>query len=140
MANHTGSCLCGAVKYELKGAPAFAGLCQCDHCQCQSGSAFLNLVVYPKSAITITQGELGSYTAVSDKGRKVERQFCSACGSPLLISPAKYPDICAVAGGTLDDRTLATPSFSFWCDRQPDWLTLPDDMTLFPTYPEELTL
>jgi hypothetical protein len=73
-------------------------------------------------------------------GRNVARQFCVACGSPLFIAPEKYPDICAVAGGTLDDRSLAVPSFSFWCDRQPDWLTLSEDMTFFPGYPEQLTL
>ena len=39
MANHiTGSCLCGAVKYEINGDPVFAGLCHCKDCQKYTGT------------------------------------------------------------------------------------------------------
>ena len=37
----TGGCLCGAVRYRYRGEPSAIGLCQCDRCQRQSGSAFL---------------------------------------------------------------------------------------------------
>ena len=37
----TGHCLCGAVQYRYEGEPITIGLCQCDRCQTQSGSAFL---------------------------------------------------------------------------------------------------
>jgi hypothetical protein len=42
----TGHCLCGAVRYRYEGEPVTIGLCQCDRCQRQSGSAFLIGVIF----------------------------------------------------------------------------------------------
>ena len=42
-----GRCLCGAVQYRYEGDPTSIGLCQCERCQRQSGSAFLIGVVFP---------------------------------------------------------------------------------------------
>ena len=36
-----GGCICGAVRYRYVGQPSAVGLCQCERCQRQSGSAFL---------------------------------------------------------------------------------------------------
>jgi len=49
----TGRCLCGAVHYRYEGEPTTIGLCQCERCQRQSGSAFLIGVIFPKEAVTI---------------------------------------------------------------------------------------
>jgi hypothetical protein len=56
----TGSCLCGAVRYRYECEPTAIGLCQCERCQRQSGSAFLIGVVFPKKALTI-EGRLACY-------------------------------------------------------------------------------
>jgi hypothetical protein len=46
MRNRKGGCLCGAVRYVLKGEPRATAICHCTHCQRQSGSLFsFNLVV-----------------------------------------------------------------------------------------------
>jgi hypothetical protein len=36
-----GSCLCGAVKYEVTGTPTAFDLCHCSRCRESSGSAFI---------------------------------------------------------------------------------------------------
>ena len=46
----TGRCLCGAVQYRYEGEPITIGLCQCDRCQRQSGSAFLIGVIFPRAS------------------------------------------------------------------------------------------
>ena len=56
----TGGCLCGAVRYRYEGEPTAVGLCQCERCQRQSGSAFLIGVVFPKKAVAI-EGRLARY-------------------------------------------------------------------------------
>jgi hypothetical protein len=58
----TGRCLCGAVQYRYEDEPITIGLCQCDRCQRQSGSAFLIGVIFPKEAVTI-EGPLATYEA-----------------------------------------------------------------------------
>ncbi len=46
----TGHCFCGAVRYRYEGEPVTIGLCQCDRCQRQSGSAFLIGVIFPRAS------------------------------------------------------------------------------------------
>ena len=49
----TGRCLCGAVQYRYEGEPTTIGICQCERCQRQSGSAFLIGVIFPREAVAI---------------------------------------------------------------------------------------
>jgi len=43
----TGSCLCGAIRYEIDNAPALTGVCHCKNCQRQAGSACSTLAGVP---------------------------------------------------------------------------------------------
>ncbi len=61
----TGHCLCGAVQYRYEGEPLTIGVCQCDRCQRQSGSAFLIGVIFPRDAVTIV-GKLTTYESRLD--------------------------------------------------------------------------
>jgi hypothetical protein len=81
----TGRCLCGMVQYRYEGEPTTIGLCQCDHCQRQSGSAFLIGVIFPKEAVTI-EGPLTTYEAKVDSQHRLWRHFCQTCGSAMSIT------------------------------------------------------
>src|SRR5215472_15361102 len=85
----TGQCLCGAVRYRYVGEPTAIGLCQCERCQRQSGSAFLIGVVFPKKAVTI-EGRLACYEATVS-GQKLQRHFCPIYGSAASITLDRYP-------------------------------------------------
>jgi hypothetical protein len=39
-----GGCMCGAVRYTIAEKPLPTGLCHCDRCQPQSGSAFSTVI------------------------------------------------------------------------------------------------
>src|ERR1700751_2974728 len=110
----TGPCLCGAVQYRYEGEPITIGLCQCDRCQRQSGSAFLIGVIFPRDAVTIT-GPLTTYEARIDGNSRLRRQFCQICGSAISITLDRYPGIRSMMGGTFDDKTKIKPRFSVWC-------------------------
>jgi hypothetical protein len=60
MANITGGCLCGRVRYTVTGEPAFSGLCHCRNCQRYTGSAFEALIAFPAASVSV-QGELKAY-------------------------------------------------------------------------------
>jgi hypothetical protein len=130
----TGKCLCGAVRYRYVGEPTTIGLCQCERCQRQSGSAFLIGVVFPRDAVTI-EGQLATYeSAVS--GERLRRHFCPICGSAVSITLDRYPQIRSIMGGTLDDKSKIKPTFSIWCSSGQQWLTLPETITCYREYPE----
>ena len=131
----TGGCLCGAVRYRYEGEPSAIGLCQCNRCQRQSGSAFLIGVVFPKEAVTI-EGALATFEAKVDGENALQRHFCPVCGSAVSITLDRYPEIRSMMGGTLDDKTKIRPTFSVWCVEGQGWLKLPDGITCYADYPE----
>ena len=131
----TGHCLCGAVQYRYEGEPITIGLCQCDRCQRQSGSAFLIGVIFPRDAVTIT-GPLTTYEASIDGNSHLWRHFCQICGSAISITLDRYPGIRSMMGGTLDDKTKIKPRFSVWCSAGQPWLEMPDEIARFEDYPD----
>jgi hypothetical protein len=46
----TGGCMCRAVRYRISGRPVVAGLCHCNRCQPQSGSAFSTVINSSRAA------------------------------------------------------------------------------------------
>ena len=131
----SGSCLCGAVRYRYQGEPSSVGLCQCERCQRQSGSAFLIGVIFPKEAVRI-EGELSTYEACIDGDLKLRRHFCPVCGSAVSITLDRFPEIRSMMGGTLDNKAHVKPGFSIWCSAGQPWLTLPQGIQCFPDYPD----
>ena len=114
------------------------GLCQCLRCQRQSGSAFLIAVVYPTDDVVFESGRLKTYTARDDSGAALHRHFCPDCGSAVMITLDRYPEIRSMMGGTLDDKSLLKPTFSLWCSSAQPWMALPENIEQFPDYPDGL--
>jgi len=73
----TGGCLCGDVRYCVRGEPVHVGRCHCADCRKESGSAFTIYGQWPIDAFEST-GEIASYHG---------RGFCPRCGSRLLDPP-----------------------------------------------------
>ena len=69
-----GGCLCGAVRYSVRGAPLHVRRCHCADCRKESGSAFTVYAIWPLEAFELT-GELTTYDG---------RAFCPRCGSRVL--------------------------------------------------------
>jgi hypothetical protein len=113
------------------------GLCQCQRCQQQSGSAFLIATVFPHDAVSFSRGLPQTYT-VGDPGSQLSRHFCATCGSALMITLDRYPTIRSMMGGTLDDKTRLKPGFSLWCSQAQPWLTLPPEIVRHANYPDGL--
>lgn len=95
-----GSCLCGTVRLDIDGSFERAPeACHCMQCRKQSGH-FLAAVNVRRKALTIHGAEQVRWYQSSEK---VQRGFCSNCGSTLFWKPTidGYEWI-AVAMGTLD--------------------------------------
>jgi hypothetical protein len=53
---HTGGCLCGAVRYRAAGAPDWVAHCHCRSCRRHCGAAMLTFAGYTRDRIVWTEG------------------------------------------------------------------------------------
>jgi hypothetical protein len=97
---HHGSCLCGAVTFEISGELGAPDACHCSQCRKQTGH-FLASTDVPKAALSVSGEEHVGWYQSSEQAR---RGFCKACGSTLFWDPI-FKDRIAVAMGALDGPT-----------------------------------
>jgi hypothetical protein len=134
MAEITGGCLCGKVRWKATAAPMFQGVCHCTDCQRQGGTAFSVLLAFPDNELTIT-GPMADYRSKGSSGNDVVRRFCPSCGSPIVSMPTTNPGMSFIKAGTLDDTGILDPKVHIWCDSRQPWVKLPEDAITFPKSP-----
>jgi hypothetical protein len=96
-ARATGGCLCGRVRYTVRGRLRGILLCHCGQCRRVHG----HLGAYSSAAradVDLEGAEAIVWFASSERGR---RGFCGTCGSSLFFEPAGE-DRLAIAAGSLD--------------------------------------
>ncbi len=134
MAEISGGCLCGAVRYRASAEPMFIGVCHCRDCQKFSGTAFATVVAVPKAAVSVT-GTLKTFTKTGDSGQSVHRRFCPECGSGIIDEVALMPDAVMLNVGTLDDPSWVKPVSQIYCDSAQPWVQLGGEMQRFARMP-----
>ena len=77
--NPVGGCMCGAVRYETKGAPMSVVHCHCESCRRHTGAPVVTLAGYKADQVRFTKGERSIYQS----SPSVARAFCGDCGTPL---------------------------------------------------------
>jgi len=97
---HKGRCLCGAVTFEVAGVLDAPDACHCSQCRKQSGHLWASTNV-ARSALTLHGAENLTWFRSSEK---VQRGFCSTCGSFLFWDPIGRDEI-AVAMGAFEQPT-----------------------------------
>ena len=98
-----GTCLCGGVNIEVRGADAM-GYCHCTRCQRWTGGASFPVAVVPEKNLTITKGQ-DLVKKYEEKGFG-DRFFCGRCGSSLYA--AGSDGTLYVGAGMLRDHDLKT--------------------------------
>ena len=123
-----GRCLCGKVTYHCDGEPMATLLCHCTDCQRQTGTAFSIVVGVEREALHV-EGAVSSFTTVGeDTGEAVHREFCTACGSPIVSLPDATPDLAFIKAGTLNDRSWLEPEMEIWCRSAHPYVTFDDEL------------
>jgi hypothetical protein len=132
----TGGCLCGQIRYRLKGKPGVSRLCWCRDCQHIAGNGTAN-VIFPTEAIEI-EGQPAEYTSAADSGNQVRRRFCPRCGSHLFADNTGRLGLTVVRLGTLDHPSSIEPEANIWASSAPRWACLSSALVSFPKQPPPL--
>ena len=124
---HHGSCLCGAVRYEITAPIERISHCHCSMCRKAHGAAFGSYVTVPDAAFRFTGGEemVAHYT--SSPG--VLRSFCRRCGSTLQwIGTLTQPGMVGIAVGTLDTHPAPGEQLHIYTASQASWYRIEDSL------------
>ncbi|MFT8245942.1 GFA family protein [Roseomonas sp. BN140053] len=97
----TGGCQCGAVGFEISGAPAALVVCHCGQCRKQSASAFGISVRVDASQLRLRRGEPRSWSRPTESGHVLRCSFCGTCGTRLWHQREGGGTL-SVKGGSLD--------------------------------------
>jgi hypothetical protein len=118
---HSGSCLCGAVAYEVEGPLREVIGCHCTQCRKQTGHY-----------MAATAAKLDKFRIVKDEGLRwyrssdmAERGFCQICGSTLFWQ-GKGRDYVAIAAGTVDGDTGLRIAGHIFCADKGDYYEIMD--------------
>lgn len=129
-----GSCLCGAVKYEISGNLGIFQYCHCSRCRKVTGSAHAaNIFVKPEQ-FRWTQGEdmLARYEPAETK--HFATSFCTRCGSSMPWL-AKTGKAVVVPAGTLDDDPQIRPMQNIFCGSDASWYVEASGLVKFDELP-----
>ena len=118
-----GSCLCGAVRYEVRGPIGRIVHCHCSMCRKSSGAAFVSWSRVSAADFVLTGRENVEFHQSS---AEVRRTFCRRCGATLQYAEPAKPDHFFLAVGTLDDDPGVRPAMHIFTGSKAPWLDIAD--------------
>jgi hypothetical protein len=131
---YRGGCLCGALRYEARGKPAFAGHCYCADCRKASGSGFIPFMGFAAESLTFT-GSSQIYSCPAANGNIAVRNFCKVCGSLVFGGEVGKDDSFTLYAGSLDDPSQFSPTVAIFTQGHPDWASIPPHLKIFERAP-----
>ena len=112
----TGSCLCGAVTYEVYGPLRDVVACHCEQCRKQTGTY-----------MSATAAKDTDFKIAEDRGLKwyhssegARRGFCAECGS-VLFWKGEGRDYTSITAGSLDGASGLKLAGHIFCDSAGDY-------------------
>lgn len=133
MSNYSGSCLCGAVRFEILGEFERFYLCHCEHCRKDTGSAHSANLFSSTAALTWLCGA-DRVTQFNLPSTRHGKSFCSTCGSAL-------PDVqmngalLVVPAGSLNSAVRLRPDAHLFVSSRAGWDSALEALPTFDTFP-----
>jgi len=128
---YSGSCLCGAVRYAVRGELGAITVCHCRKCRKANGSAFSAVAPIARADLRLLDGQDALAEFESSPG--VHRVFCKGCGAQLYSRRDATPDMLRLRLGTLDTPVDGKPGMHIFTAHKAEWYDIPGDA---PRYPE----
>lgn len=130
----TGSCLCGTVRYALRGPFSHMAHCHCSICRKHHGAPFATYAASPLDGLRMLAGS--ENTGRYDSSPGWYRPWCLTCGSVL---PTLMPEHGLVVGpaGNLEGDLGVTPTLHMFAGSKAPWYEITDGLPQHAAYPPE---
>lgn len=128
----TGSCLCGAVKFEI--TPPFTAFryCHCSRCQKASGAAHAANGFLPEKQFKWLEGESLVKRFNLPGAKRFAVAFCTECGTRV---PHKTGENMLIPAGVLDADPGARPDMNIYWKSHAAWYVPPRELKTFDEAP-----
>ena len=134
MEKHDGSCLCGAVKFEINGSFESFYLCHCEYCRKDTGSAHAANLFSQSATIHWITGE-DKVTSFALPATRHSKSFCAICGS-ALPSVQMAGALTVVPAGCLDSKVALRPNAHLFVSSKADWDSQLEEIPAFAGLPQ----
>ncbi|HZP72579.1 MAG TPA: GFA family protein [Gaiellaceae bacterium] len=121
----TGGCLCGAVRYEVRGPLRGVLHCYCSECRRWSGGTFAAAAARRDDLVLVDETHL-RWTATPASDSDARRGFCALCGSGLFWDAPDAATV-SIAAGSLDDQEALETIGHVYVSHRQGWQSIPDD-------------
>jgi hypothetical protein len=125
-----GGCLCGAVRYEVRGPFLRAGICHCSRCRKHSGAAGLIQGRVRREDFRLLSGA-GRLRLFRPEGGAV-KVFCASCGSSLFGGDWPDGEEISIRFGSLDGDPGIRPQRHTFVASKAVWDDITDALPQFP--------
>ena len=129
---YTGGCLCGSVRFEIKGPIRNIVYCHCSQCRKAQGSAFATNGVVSTADFDIVSGADSLTGYESTPGQT--KYFCKTCGSPILSKTESKPEQVRVRLGTIDSDIVERPMAHIFVTSKANWEEIADGLPQYEGY------
>ncbi|MEJ2583304.1 MAG: GFA family protein [Acidobacteriota bacterium] len=121
-----GSCLCGAVRFEVMSPTRWCAHCHCSLCRRAHGAAFVTWFGVDRSSFELVSGtdELSWYQSTP----AARRGFCSRCGSTIFFESERWADEVHIALACMEGAIDRSPNAHVFYDSHVDWIELGDEL------------
>jgi hypothetical protein len=130
---HSGSCLCGQVRFEVAGDFEQFFLCHCEYCRKDSGSAHAANLFSSTASLKWLNG-LEKVRSFNLPSTRHTRSFCSICGSALPYADAAAAFL-VVPAGSLDSELRLRPNAHLFAASRAAWDQGLESIPSFPGFP-----
>lgn len=130
-----GSCLCGAIEYEVQEIPGKVYNCHCSQCRKSHGAAFATQAFAHWETLRFTRGEEHLKEYRQHAGHGGIRAFCSHCGSRLMNYLPDKQIYLSVALSSVDSGFDGKPVAHAFVGSKASWHQPSDDIPSFEAIP-----
>ena len=127
-----GSCLCGAMQYEVTGDPWRFLHCHCERCRKATGTGHATNLILKSDGVDWKGGEDKLVRYKVPDAERFGTTFCSQCGGPL---PREGVDMVVIPAGSLDTEPPLEPEGRIFWDSRVTWSCDSGDLPAFAEYP-----
>jgi hypothetical protein len=121
----TGSCACGAIRFEITAPFTTAGYCHCKRCQRRSGTLWALNGIVDSDAFRLVEGADAVRTWHPPDG--LQKSYCAHCGGHVFAGDPDSAPVVGIRLGAVDGDPGIRPRWHQWVDSAPDWEPIPDD-------------